>query len=199
MNTNQNLTGSSITELLAGWRNGSSESLDVLLPLVDVEMRRMARRYLRRESVHHSLQTTSLINETFLRLFRQNRISWQSRAHFFAITAKIMRRVLINHARDRMTAKRGGENEFVPLDGLELMSAEKSRELVLLDEALTRLAEIDEFKSRIVELRFFVGLTVEDTAEALGVSPNTVWVHWRFTKAWLAREIAGDVLFGEPA
>lgn len=178
-----------ITELLVAWNSGDKNSLDSLLPMVESELRKIAHNYMRRENVNHTLQTTALINEAYLKLIDQTRAGWQNRAHFFAISAQIMRRILLNHARDRMAGKRGGAAEHVELEEAVVLTKEKSKELIALDEALERLAVFDRTKSQIVELRYFGGLTVEETAEALGIAPSTVSVNWRLAKAWLAREI----------
>lgn len=185
-----------VTEMLAAWNNGSKEMLDQLLPIVETELRRIAHNYMRRENGHHTLQTTALVNEAYLKLVNQRDVRWQNRAHFFGLSAQIMRRILLNHARDKMTEKRGGTIAVQPggvvsLDDVEVLSKEKSTELIALDEALERLAAFDKTKSRIVELRYFGGLTIEETAEVLGIAPITVSTHWRLAKAWLARELRG--------
>jgi RNA polymerase sigma factor (TIGR02999 family) len=178
-----------ITELLVCWNNGDDEALEKLMPLVERELHRLAHHYMRRERPEHTLQTTALINETFLRLVDQSRVSWQNRAHFFGIAAQIMRRVLLNYARDRKRNKRGGGAYKVSLSVADGLLDEKSVELLALDEALQRLSAIDERKSRVVELRHFGGLSVKETAEVLKVSPITVARDWDMAKAWLAREI----------
>lgn len=180
---------SEITELLVCWSNGDHAALERLIPLVEKELHRLAHRYMRQENDGHTLQTTALINETFLRLVDQNRVKWQNRAHFYGIAAQIMRRVLLNYARDRKRNKRGGGAVRVSLSEVNLMSEEDSVELLALDEALERLAAIDERKSRVVELRYFGGLSVKETAEVLEVSLVTVARDWDMAKAWLAREI----------
>ena len=181
-----------ITELLAAWNSGDADSLERLMPLVEQELRKIAHNYMRRENANHTLQTTALVNEAYLKLIDQTRAGWQDRAHFFAISAQIMRRILLNHARDRAAEKRGGGTvEHVELEKAEVLSRERSRELIALDEALDRLAEFDRSKSRIVELRYFGGLTIEETAEVLEIAPATVSVNWRLAKAWLAREMTG--------
>ena len=182
---------SGITELLVSWSDGDQTALEQLVPLVEKELHRLAHHYIGRERANHTLQTTALINETFIRLVDQSRIRWQNRAHFFGIAALVMRRVLLNYARDRRRLKRGGVNIQVSLSEADALSAEKSFELLALDDALQRLAKFDERKSRVVELRFFGGLSVEETAEVLGVSPVTVMRDWNMAKAWLAREM-GD-------
>lgn len=183
---------SEITGLLIRWCEGDQTALEMLLPLVDVELRHIAHRHMRRENPGHTLQTTALVNEAYLKLCDQTRVRWQNRAHFFAIAAKIMRRILLNYARDRSRVKRGGMAVQVSLSEVAVMSEEKSEELIALDEALDRLAEIDERKCRVVEMRYFGGLSVEETAEVLGVSPITVIRHWNMAKAWLARELGHE-------
>ena len=179
-----------ITDLLICWNNGDPTALEKLLPLVERELHRLAHNYMRREHTGHTLQTTALINETFLRLVDQKRVKWQNRAHFFGIAAQIMRRVLINYARDRHREKRGGHAAVqISLSEVILVSNEKSWELIALDEALNRLALLDERKSRVVELRYFGGLSVEETAEVLGVSTITVNRDWKLARAWLSREV----------
>ena len=180
-----------ITQLLIEWGEGESGALDKLLPLVQAELRRMAHAYMLREGVNHTLQPTALVNEAYLRLAEQKDVRWQNRGHFYAIAAKMMRRVLTDHARRRLRSKRGGGAEHADLDEASVMSVEKSAELVALDEALDRLAEIDPLKSQIVEMRHFGGLSVAETAEALRVAPVTVMRHWDLAKSWLAREVRG--------
>ena len=181
-----------ITSLLISWCDGDQTALENLLPLVDAELHRIAHRYMRKENQAHTLQTTALVNEAYLKLCDQTRVRWQNRAHFFAIAAKIMRRILLNYARDRSREKRGGAAMQVSLSEVAAMSDEKSEELIALDEALERLAAIDERKCRVVELRYFGGLSVEETAEVLGVSTITVIRHWNMAKAWLARELGHE-------
>lgn len=180
---------SEITELLVCWSKGDHAALERLMPLVERELHRLAHYYMRYERAGHTLQTTALINETFLRLVDQSRVNWQNRAHFFGIAAQIMRRVLLNYARDRKRDKRGGGAYKVSLSEADRLSEEKSVELIALDEALQRLSAIDERKSQVVELRYFGGLSVSETAEILKVSPITVARDWDMAKAWLAREI----------
>jgi RNA polymerase sigma-70 factor, ECF subfamily len=182
-------SSSEITELLLCWSNGDRAALERLIPLVERELHRLAHHYMRREHEGHTLQTTALINETFLRLVDQNRVKWQNRAHFYAIAAQIMRRVLLNYARDRKRNKRGGGAYKVSLSDVELMCEEDSADLLALNEALERLAAIDERKSRVVELKYFGGLSVKETAEVLNVSPVTIARDWDMAKAWLAREL----------
>src|SRR3954464_701373 len=178
-----------ITALLVDWNNGDASALERLLPLVERELHRLAHSYMRRENPNHTLQTTALINETYMRLVDQRRVQWQNRAHFFGIAAQIMRRILLNYARDQNRLKRGGKAIYVSLSEACVMPAEKDRELIALNDALTRLEAIDERKAKVVELRFFGGLTVEEVAEVLKVSTVTVMRDWSFAKAWLSREI----------
>ena len=178
-----------ITGLLVDWGNGDQSALDKLLPLVERELHRLAHSYMRRENPDHTLQTTALINETYLRLVDQRKVEWQNRAHFFGIAARIMRRILLNYARDQNRQKRGGKAIHVSLSEAVVMPAEKDRELIALNDALDRLEALDPRKSRVVELRYFGGLSVEEAAEVLKVSPITVMRDWQFAKAWLAREM----------
>ena len=178
-----------ITGMLQDWSQGKTEALDALMPIVYDELRRQASRYLRRERVGHTLQTTALIHEAYLKLIDQHDVNWQNRAHFFAIAAQAMRRILVDYAKTRNREKRGGIGEKVTLDDGMVVSGEKSVDLVALDECLSRLARFDERQARIVELRYFGGLTIEETAEALHVSPATVKSDWRSAKAWLYQEI----------
>jgi RNA polymerase sigma factor (TIGR02999 family) len=180
---------SEITELLIGWSNGDRTSLDKLVPLVEGELHRLAHHYMSRERGGHMLQTTALINETFLRLVDQRRVRWQNRAHFFGISAQIMRRILLNYARDQKRVKRGGGALQVSLSQAEETPSQDTVELLALDQALDKLALVDERKSRVVELRYFGGLSIEEAAEVLKVSPVTVMRDWNMAKAWLAREI----------
>lgn len=179
-----------VTELLVAWKDGDRQALDQLLPLVEMELRRIAHNYMRKENGYHSLQTTALINEAYLKLINQREVHWQNRAHFFALSSQIMRRILVNHARDKAAQKRGDGAAHEALDDhTNILTPEKSAELIALDEALTALAEFDPLKSQIVELRYFSGLTIEETAEVIGIAPITVSTHWRLARAWLAREI----------
>jgi RNA polymerase sigma factor (TIGR02999 family) len=168
------------------------ESLDKLVPLVYDELRRQAARYLRREKPGHTLQTTALIHEAYVRLVDQRNVQWQNRAHFFGIAAQMMRRILVDHARTKKRVKRGGSDIKVSLDDAKVAGKGQDLDVVEVDEALTRLAKIDEQQSRVVELRFFSGLTVEETAEVMGISPATVKRDWSMAKAWLHRELSGD-------
>lgn len=178
-----------ITELLISWQSGNEEAFEKLLPTVESELRRIARLQMRRERSDHTLQTTALINEAYLRLVGANAVDWQNRAHFFAICAKIMRRILLNHARDGQAEKRGGGANHLPLDEVIVLKPEKSRELIALDEALQELAEFDQVKSRIVEMRYFGGMTLEETAAALNISTSTVSLQWRLARAWLREQM----------
>lgn len=181
-----------VTRLLQHWRDGKSAALSELLPLVNQELRRIARRHMFGERAGHTLQTTALVHEAFLRLVNSRRVSWQNRAHFFAISAQLMRRILVDHARARGYQKRGGGVPKITLNEALVGPVEKGRDLVALDDALTALAEVDARKSKVVELRFFGGLSVEETAEVLKVSPETVMRDWRLAKAWLAREMGNS-------
>lgn len=180
---------SEVTGLLIEWCNGDQTALERLVPLVEKELHRLAHHYMYQERPGHVLQTTALVNEAFLRLMDQKRVRWQNRAHFFGIAAQIMRRILLNYARDQNRIKRGGGAIQVSLSEVEVISNEKSVEIIALDDALNRLALVDERKSKVVELRYFGGLSVEETAEVLNVSPITVMRDWNMAKAWLTREI----------
>jgi RNA polymerase sigma factor (TIGR02999 family) len=182
-----------ITELLVGYGRGDKEALDRLMPIVYEELRRQAARYLRREQAGHTLQTTALIHEAYVRLVDQRNVQWQNRAHFFGIAAQLMRRILVDHARTKKRAKRGGSDIRVSLTEATVAVKGQDLDVVAVDEALQRLAAIDEQQSRVVELRFFSGLTVEETAEVMGISPATVKRDWSMAKAWLHRELSGDV------
>lgn len=180
-----------ITQLLAAWSEGEEIALEKLFPVVETELRRIAHNYMRQEKQNHTLQTTALINEAYLKLVNQKDIQWQNRAHFFAISANIMRRILTDHARERLAEKRGGGSIHINLSDAVILSDEKSAELVALNDALEALAKFDKVKSRIVELRFFGGLTLAETAEVMGLAPITISTHWKFAKAWLLREMNG--------
>lgn len=182
--------------LLAAWSNGDAGALDQLVPLVNAELRRLARGYMARERAGHTLQVTALVNEAFVRLTDARQLSWKSRAHFIGIAARLMRRVLVDHARTRGTSKRGGDSVLVGLDEADdkaQVSADPSLELIALDRALERLASVDERKSRVIEMRYFGGMTVEETAEALSISEDTVKRDWRIAKLWLLRDLEGPV------
>lgn len=180
---------SEITSLLVDWSNGDQAALDKLLPLVEQELHRLAHSYMRRENPDHLLQTTALVNEAYLKLIDQNKTRWQNRAHFFAIAARIMRRILLNYARDQHRQKRGGNAVQVSLSKVSLLSMGRPEQLIALDEALERLMAIDERKSQVVELKYFGGLETDEIAEVLKVSPITVMRDWRFARAWLSREM----------
>jgi RNA polymerase sigma factor (TIGR02999 family) len=174
-----------VSQLLLEWSNGNKAAFDELIPLVHQELHRLAHHYLRQERQGHTLQTTALVNEAYLKLIDQKQVHWKNRAHFFALSAQLMRRILVDHARKRNFAKRGGGANKITFDEVMLISKERGRDLLSLDAALDRLAEIDERKSKVVELRFFGGLSVQETAEVLRVSPLTVKREWRMAKAWL--------------
>ena len=176
-----------ITRLLIAWSDGDKEALDALMPLVYDRLRRLAASYLRHEREGHTLQTTALVNEAYLRLIQQDQVSWRDRAHFFAIAAQMMRRILVDHARHHSYAKRGGATPNLSLADLDRVSVEKDPDLIALDEALTALARKDAQQAKLVELRYFGGLTKEEIAEVLGISSATVTRRWRLTKAWLYR------------
>jgi len=180
-----------VTQLLIGWSKGDKEALDALLPLVYEELRQQASRYLRRERVGHTLQTTALIHEAYLKLVDQTSAHWQNRAQFFGVAAQIMRRILVDFARSRASAKKGGGTQYVSLSEAMTISPERGEDLIALDDALESLAELDARKSRIVELRFFGGLSVEETAEVLKISARTVMRDWGLAQAWLYRELSG--------
>ena len=180
-----------VTQLLVQLNNGDRSALDSLLPLVYDELRRLADRYLRRERSDHTLQATALVNEAYLRLVDQN-VPWQNRAHFFGVAAEMMRRILVDHARGHQAQKRGSGGIKLSLDEAINMSDERATDLIALDEALTALAEFDPQKSRIVELRFFAGLSIEETAKVLGVGTATVIRQWRMAKAWLYHEVSKE-------
>jgi RNA polymerase sigma factor (TIGR02999 family) len=182
-------SSSDVTALLLAWGAGEQQALDQLLPLVHDELRRVARRHMAGERAGHTLQPTALVNEAYLRLVDLKRIQWQNRAHFFAMAARLMRRVLVDAARGRGYQKRGGGAERVTFIESRSPGKEPEYELIALDDALETLAKLHERKSRVVELRYFAGLTVEETAEALGVSRLTVIRDWQFSKDWLKREI----------
>lgn len=180
---------SEITGLLVDWSNGDQAALDKLLPLVEQELHRLAHSYMRRENRDHTLQTTALVNEAYLKIIDQKKTRWQNRAHFFAIAAKIMRRILLNYARDQGRQKRGGNALQVSLSDVSTLTIDQPEELIMLDDALKRLAAVDERKSQVVELKYFGGLETEEIAEVLKVSPVTVLRDWKFAKAWLFREM----------
>lgn len=182
-----------VTRLLQQWSNGEQQALDRLLPEIHRELRKLAGSYMRKERPDHTLQPTALVNEAFLRLVDQRAVKWQNRAHFFGIAAQAMRRILVDHARAHAASKRGDGVRTVPLDEAALIGGMADVDLIALDDALTRLASIDPQQSRVVELRFFGGLTMEETAEAMRISPATVGREWRMAKAWLFAEIRRTV------
>jgi RNA polymerase sigma-70 factor, ECF subfamily len=181
-----------ITQLLQAWNRGNDEALEKLTPLVYEELHRAAKRCIARERPGHTLQTTALINELYLRVIDLRRVTWQCRAHFFALCARLMRQILIDFFRTRHRRKRGGGAECVSLDSSAMVSHEARRDLLAIDEALERLAAVDGRKGQVVELRFFGGLSVRETAEVLKVSPETVMRDWRLAKAWLLSELTGQ-------
>jgi RNA polymerase sigma-70 factor, ECF subfamily len=185
-------TSHDVTELLLKWSEGDREALDELMPLVFRELHHIAHRYLKGERESHTLQTTALVNEAYLKFIDQNRVKWQNRAHFFGVAAQAMRRILVDHARQHLADKRGAGAKTISIDdGFIEISVEKASDLVDLDSALTKLAELEPSRSRLVELRYFGGLSIPETAEVLGVSEATVIRQWRVARAWLYQEIAG--------
>lgn len=178
----------SVTALLSAWSDGDESALNELMPIVHGELRALARRFMRGERNDHTLQTTALVNEAYVRLVDLSRVRWQNRAHFFAMSARLMRRILVDHARSRAYQKRGGGARRISLHE-SMVAIGHDPDLIALDDALDALAAIDPRKSQVVELRFFAGLSVEETAEALHVSPETVGRDWRFAKTWLLREL----------
>ena len=181
-----------VTQLLLAWSDGDRSALEKLIPLVYDELRRLARRYMNRERTGHTLQTTALVNEAYLRMVDLKAVQWQNRAHFFAVCAQLMRHILVDFARSRGYKKRGGGARKIPIEDVLEVSADYSEDLVALDDALNSLSELDERKSKVVELRFFGGLSVDETAHVLKVSPDTVMRDWKMAKVWLLREISGD-------
>lgn len=184
-----------ITGTLKAWRGGDPAALGRLMPLVFEELRKMARRYARKARGGHSLQTSDLLNEVYLRLVDINNVTWHDRAHFFAVAAQLMRRILVDSARARTSAKRGGglkrvDHSGVDLDQIPEVSAKQDAELVAIDDALNLLAKMDQRKARVIELRFFGGLTVEETSEVLKIGPQTVMREWRLAKVWMLRELS---------
>ncbi len=181
-----------VTELLVRWREGDQRALDALMPLVYEELRKLARYYLQRERSDHTLQSTALVHEAYMRLAGQNQPQWQDRAHFFGIAAHLMRQILVEHARRHAAEKRGGGACRLTLDESLAVSAQADVDVIDLDKALTELSAMDEQQGRIVELRFFSGLSIEDTSEVLGISPATVKREWVSARAWLHRAMSGD-------
>jgi RNA polymerase sigma factor (TIGR02999 family) len=179
-----------VTQLLMAWNDGDQSALERLIPLVHAELHRIARRYMRNERAGHTLQTSALINEAYLRLIDAQQVRWQNRAHFFGIAAQLMRRVLVDFARSRGYQKRGGGALQVSLDETMVITKERGEDLVALDEALSALSELDERKGRVVEMRFFGGLNEKEISEALTVSQETVRRDWRLAKSWLRRRLS---------
>ncbi len=188
-----------VTELLIRWSAGDEACLSELIPLVEEELRHIAHRQLRNERAGHSLQTTALVNETFLKLVDQSRVTWQNRAQFLGVASGLMRRILVDRARGLCRIKRGGAAEHLPIDEELVFSRRKSAALVALDDALQDLAKLDPRKARVVELRFFGGMSVEESAEALRVHPNTIIRDWNLAKAWLKRELSREAGGGDAA
>ena len=186
------VTREEISELLKAWGGGDPEAAERFVPLIYDELRRQARRFLNRERANHTLQTTALVHEAYLRLMEQRNVNWQNRAHFFGLAAQMMRRILVNYAVSRNREKRGGPNENIALDETIVIAAEKSEvDLMALDEALTRLEILDARQARVVELRYFSGLNIEETAEVMNISAATVKREWSMAKAWLKAELSG--------
>jgi RNA polymerase sigma factor (TIGR02999 family) len=181
-----------VTELLAAWSQGDREALDKLMPLIYDELRRLARQHMRRERAGHTLQTTALVNEAYMRLVDQRRAQWQNRAQFFGVAARLMRRILVDHARSRRRLKREGDAHKISLDEAARVSQEQSTNLLALHEALKKLETMNERMGRIVELRFFGGLSIEETAEVMKVSPGTVMKDWTFAKAFMHEAISNE-------
>ena len=181
-----------ITQLLIKWSEGDRAAFEELVPVVYVELKKLAKRYMGKERTDHTLQTSALINEAYLRLVDRHTVKWQDRKHFFAVSAQIMRHILIDHARSYRYTKRGAGAERVPLEEVEVLRIDRAEELLALDTSLKELELFDPRKSRITELRFFGGLTVEETAEVMGLAPVTVMREWRGAKAWLHRAMTGN-------
>ena len=187
------LSSQEVTNLLLAWRQGKKEALDKLIPVVYEELRRLAHSYMRGERKGHTMQTTALVNEAYLRLLECSRVNWQNRAHFMAISAQLMRRILVDYARSHRSQKQGGGWERISLEECQIVSPGPDPDLIEIDEALLSFALVDERKCQVVELRFFGGMTTEETAEVIGVSPDTVLRDWKLAKAWLARELKKKV------
>ena len=179
-----------VTQLLLDWSSGDKAALDKLIPVVYKELRQLARNYMRKERAGHTLQTSALVNEAYLRLIDYKQMRWQNRAHFFAVAAQAMRRILVDHARAQQAAKRGAGGQKVSLDEAALISEVRAEELLALDEALGKLEQLDERRCRIVEMRYIAGLSTEEVAEVMGISTRTVEREWRSAKAWLYRAIS---------
>src|SRR5215470_4635615 len=181
-----------ITRLLQGWSDGDEQALEKLTPLLYRELHRMAHRYMRQERPGHTLQTTALINEAYLRLISWKNVRWQNRAQFFGVSAQLMRKILVDFARSRNYAKRGAGGHVISLDDVPVVSRDRARDILALDDALQRLADIDPRKSQIVELRFFGGLSLEETAEVLKVSSRTIRREWDLAKTWISRQMSAE-------
>jgi len=180
-----------VTQLLAAWSDGDHSALDKLLPMVGAELHQLAHRYMSHERQNHTLQTTALVNEAYLKLIDQRVVRWENRAHFFGIAAQIMRRILIDHARKHLGPQRGG-GKTLSLEDVAVLGDERAAELIALDDALSNLTKVDERKGRVVELRYFGGLSLEETAEVVGVSVDTIKRDWRSAKAFLRRELSNE-------
>jgi RNA polymerase sigma factor (TIGR02999 family) len=180
------------TQLLRAWAGGDKDALEHLTPRIYHELRRIAGHFMQNERPGRTIQTTALVHEAYLKLIDVTNVDWQHRAHFFAVSAQIMRRILLDRARRRVAAKRGGRMPQVDLDEIPNLGSHRSRELIALDDALNTLAEMDPRKARVIELRFFGGLSVEETAEVLKISPETVFRHWRLARAWLMAELGSN-------
>ena len=186
-----------ITKMLRAWSEGDRAAADQFMPVIYDELRRQAHRFLNRERANHTLQTTALVHEAYLRLTEQRDVSWQNRAQFFGLAAQMMRRILVNYAVNRKRDKRGGSAERLQLDEtIQIQAADKSIDLIQLDEALNRLAKLDERQARVIELRYFGGLSIEETAEVMAISPATVKREWNMAKTWLRSELIGTSLDG---
>jgi RNA polymerase sigma factor (TIGR02999 family) len=185
-------SGHDVTQLLIEWSNGDKAALDKLIPLIHEELRRLAHHYMSRERPGHTLQTTALVDEAYVRLVNRKDVHWQNRSHFFAIAAQLMRSILVDHARSHAYTKRGGGARKISLDETMIVSQQRAAEVVALDDVLKELASFDPQQSRIVELRFFGGLTIEETAEVLNLSPATIKREWSTAKAWLYRELSKE-------
>lgn len=188
----ENQPAQDVTRILEAWSGGDREALDRLIPLVYDELRRLAGRYLRRERSDHTLSPTALVNEAYMRLVTQSDVRWQNRAHFFGVAAQLMRRILVDHARGHLASKRGGGTRRLSLEDVDSKFERPDLDLIALDDALLELAALDPQQSRIVELRFFGGLTIDETSEVVGVSPMTVKREWALAKAWLLRQVSRD-------
>ena len=184
-----------ITQLLSNWREGDAEALERLVPLVYPELRRMARRQMARENPNHTLQTSALINEAYLKLIDRQQTDWQDRAHFYAVAAQVMRHILIDHARRHLYDKRGGGAQHVPLEEADIVKDGRAADLVALDEALNTLVKLDPRRGQIIELKFFAGLNADEIAEVMNISGSTVQREWRAAKAWLYHTITGSMTF----